>query len=65
MNLLQRIARSNGDPLRTIEALRLINERLERELSRGQSRLDADALVRKPAGLVNAWPRPGQNTLTG
>ena len=34
MNLLDRIAHSSGDPQRTIAALRVINERLERELSR-------------------------------
>ena len=33
MNLLDRIARSGGDPQRTIAALRVINECLERELS--------------------------------
>ncbi len=32
MNLLNRIAYSNGDPRRTITALRLINEYLAREL---------------------------------
>jgi hypothetical protein len=62
MNLLERIARSNGDPLRTIEALRLINEGLERELSRWQSRIDANVLAPKPADLVYGWPQPSQNT---
>jgi hypothetical protein len=33
MNLLTRIALSDGDPKRTIEALRLINEQLAREVS--------------------------------
>ena len=57
MNLLERIAHSNGDPLRTIEALRLINEVLERELSREQPRLDATAPAPKPTDLVDGRPQ--------
>jgi hypothetical protein len=34
MNLLTRIALSDGDEKRTIEALRLINEQLAREVSK-------------------------------
>ena len=62
MNLLERIACSNGDPLRTIEALRLINEGLERELRRGQPRLDVHALAPKRADLAVARPQPSRNT---
>lgn len=34
MDLLERIAASNGDPQKTIEALRLINQRLKQDLAR-------------------------------
>jgi len=62
MNLLERIAHSNGDPLRTIEALRLINEGLERELSQRQPRLDATGLAPESTDLVYGGPQPSQNT---
>ena len=42
MNLLNRIARSNGDLERIIAALRVINERLERELSQYSACADTD-----------------------
>lgn len=32
MSLLERIANSNGDPQKTIEALRLLNQRLQRQM---------------------------------
>jgi hypothetical protein len=40
MNLLSRIAHSNGDPQRTITALRFINECLEHELDQHQTYYD-------------------------
>jgi hypothetical protein len=41
MNLLDRMAHSNGNPQRTIAALRLINQSLERELRERLHRLSA------------------------
>jgi hypothetical protein len=41
MNLLTRIALSDGDPQRTIEALRLILEQLEREVDRCPAHAEA------------------------
>ena len=45
MNLLQRIAYSNGDPQRTIRALRLINERLADEAKQALSCSEVEQLV--------------------
>lgn len=33
MSLLERIANSNGDPQKTIEALRLLNQKLQRQVT--------------------------------
>ncbi|MCB9101039.1 MAG: hypothetical protein H6632_15985 [Anaerolineales bacterium] len=50
MTLLERIAFSNGDPQKTIDALRLINQRLLRELEllRAQSGMDREAQILPP-----------------
>ncbi|MCB0167526.1 MAG: hypothetical protein KDI79_25075 [Anaerolineae bacterium] len=42
MSLLERIACSNGDPYKTIDALRLINQRLLQELEhlKAQQRIE-------------------------
>jgi hypothetical protein len=50
MALLNRIARSNGNLPRTIKALRLINEHLQRELS-ARSNVSADRLAALIAAL--------------
>jgi len=46
MSLLDRIAHSDGDPQRTITALRLINERQEQELRQRLGHLPAKTEVR-------------------
>lgn len=48
MSLLDRIAHSNGDPQRTIVALRLINARLAHELTQGPAQPRA-------GGCPNGW----------
>jgi hypothetical protein len=45
MNLLERIAYSNGNPQRTIAALRLINERLQNELAKQSIPVAGDSSV--------------------
>jgi hypothetical protein len=61
MNLLTRIALSDGDPKRTIEALRLINEQLAREVSKrsGCCRPDSSA-TGLFADLEQLEARPGE-----
>lgn len=49
MNLLNRVAQSNGDPERTIAALRLINQQLEQELQIYRTQLDGGSKGRAPA----------------
>ena len=42
MTLLERIAASNGDPHKTIAALRLLNQRLKQELALLTAQVEAD-----------------------
>ncbi|MCB0168056.1 MAG: hypothetical protein KDI79_27765 [Anaerolineae bacterium] len=42
MTLLERIAESNGDPHKTIAALRLLNQRLKQELALLTAQLESD-----------------------
>jgi hypothetical protein len=52
MNLLTRIALSDGDPQRTIQALRLILERLEREVDRCPAHAESASALK---GLLARW----------
>lgn len=45
MSLLERIAQSNGDPQKTIEALRLLNQRLQRQVAEYAQSLTTQAVT--------------------
>ena len=46
MNLLERIAESNGNPERTIAALRLLNKRLQHQLLTNTGDKSSEELIR-------------------